>query len=223
MRVTAFIVLMTLIQVTAVANESRIPIYGLIIDKTTVKGINEAAISIYSDESEAYTTSDSTGYFEIHAPEGSECRICVSKENYETVISDVFTVTSSAPFMRIDMKRTIHNDVVSMRIEALIELAEMTYVEKTYDSTFFVTEIARIKKEEAIRQMAKGKLSPIIRIMHKNKSESHESDETTQYMMMTEHLKLMTETEASSEFIASRRSRDSRRLKAILRGGRNNA
>lgn len=223
MRVTTFIVLMTLFQVTAAASESRIPIYGLIIDKTTVKGISEAAISVYNDDCEVFTTSDSTGCFAIHAPEGSECRICVSKENYETVISDVFTVTSSVPFMRIDMKRIIHDADVSIRIEALIELAEMTYVKKEYDSTFFSSDIARIKKEEAIRQMAKGNMGPIIRIMHKNKTESHGSDERTQYMMMTENLKLITETEASSEFISPRRSRDSRRLKAILRGGRNSA
>ena len=212
MRVTTFIVLMTLFQVTAAASESRIPIYGLIIDKTTVKGISEAAISVYNDDCEVFTTSDSTGCFAIHTPEGSECRICVSKENYETVISDVFTVTSSVPFMRIDMKRIIHDADVSM-----------TYVKKEYDSTFFSSDIARIKKEEAIRQMAKGNMSPIIRIMHKNKTESHGSDERTQYMMMTENLKLITETEAASEFISPRRSRDSRRLKAILRGGRNSA
>lgn len=220
MRVTAFIIFLTLFQISAASSESRIPVYGIIIDKNTVQGVEEAAVSICSSDTDSYAMSDSTGCFVLYAPEGAECRICVSKKDYRTVISDVFMVTSCTPFIRIEMNRDITDDGGTINISNLIELADLTYHEKTYDSTFFNNDIARIQNEENIRKLAKGQVSSILKVIRKEKPSGKTSKHMIHNMMLPESLSMFKKQESLIK-ISGRRNKEGRRIKAFLRAGHN--
>ena len=217
MRLTATILMLLTAAfiIDARTNDALIPVHGMVMDRDTKEGIPDAIVTIFHEDHEISTCTDSTGYFVINTCRCEACHVSAYHNKYIREGSTELDISDNTPFIRIDLSRE-HTEELTEKIQRLIEMADCTYFEQERISRSFEEEITQIKRQ--------GKILRTAGSLHKSTGscsdylKSTKSEINSGMIKSTEYL-ICQANESLFEFYG-RKTRDIRRLSNRIKASR---
>lgn len=131
--------------IEARTDDTLIPVHGMVMDRDTKEGIPDAIVTIFHEDHEITTSTDSSGYFVINTCRCEACHIFAYHNKYNREGSTLLQTTDNTPFIRIDLARELTEELTE-KIQRLIEIADCTYFEQETINRSFEEEISQMKK-----------------------------------------------------------------------------